>query len=395
VSSLDLVVFGLSLSSSWGNGHATTFRALLKAFASLRHRILYLERDQPWYAEHRDLLNPDFCSLRIYGSLAEIESYREGIARADAVLVGSFVPDGVAIGRYVQRVTRGIKVFYDIDTPVTLRKLANGECSYLSSKLIPGYDLYLSFTGGESLNTLEQIYASPAARPLYCSVDTAVYVPTGATPRYDLGYLGTYSPDRQPSLDRLLVEPARRAPHRSFIVGGALYPAGIEWPSNVDFVGHVPPADHAAFYNSCRFALNVTRADMVSAGYSPSVRLFEAAACGTPIISDDWAGLDTLFTPAREIALATEAADVIAVLDGMNESARRVMADRARARILAAHTATQRALEFESYLRQAAESLGNERHLTGCDFPTAEKEKLHLTGSPFGTPALREEVEYG
>jgi spore maturation protein CgeB len=372
---LDLVVFGLSLSSSWGNGHATTYRALLKAFASLGHRILFLERDQPWYAAHRDLIDPDYCSLNIYDSLSEVETYRGRIACADAVLVGSFVPDGASVGRYVQRVSSGIKIFYDIDTPVTLSKLANDECGYLSSKLIPGYNLYLSFTGGKILKTVAQTYGSQAVRALYCSVDTDVYVPTGATPRYDLGYLGTYSPDRQPSLERLLMEPARRATHFSFIVGGAQYPNGIEWPSNVDFVGHVPPADHPDFYNSCRFALNITRVDMVSAGYSPSVRLFEAAACGTPIISDVWCGLETFFTPPHEIVFAATADEVIVVLDGMNESARRLMADQARARVMEAHTAKCRALELERFIREAAGSSGKEPVPTGGVY-TREGDKM-------------------
>jgi spore maturation protein CgeB len=350
---LDLVVLGLSLSSSWGNGHATTFRALLKAFAARGHRVLFLERDQPWYAAHRDLPKPDFCELVFYDSLAELDRHRERIARADAVMVGSYVPEGIAAGAYVQEHAEGITAFYDIDTPVTLANLAKGQCAYLAPELVPGYDVYLSFTGGPTLDMLMTRYGSPAARALYCSVDETAYAPTGAKPRYDLGYLGTYSPDRQPTLERLLIEPARRAPHLSFIVGGPQYPAEIDWPANVTRVDHVPPDAHPGFYNACRFTLNVTRADMIRAGYSPSVRLFEAAACGTPIVSDRWAGLDTLFAPGREIILADTADDVLRLLTETSEDARIAQAKAARDRVLKTHTAAHRAAELEGYLHEA------------------------------------------
>ena len=350
---LDIVVLGLSLSSSWGNGHATTYRALLKAFAALGHRVLFLERDVPWYAAHRDLERPDFCELAFYSDLRSLERHSGRIARADAVVVGSYVPEGVAVGRFVQSHATGVMAFYDIDTPVTLAKLDQGDHEYLSPEIIPGYDLYLSFTGGPTLRRIEERYGSPAARALYCSVDPAAYPPLARKTRWDLGYLGTYSPDRQPPLEELLLEPARRAPHLRFVVAGPQYPGDIAWPANVERIEHVPPRDHAEFYASCRFTLNVTRADMIRAGYSPSVRLFEAAATGTPIISDEWAGLDTILAPGREIVTAAEADDVLAVLTEMPEARRRALAEAARRRVLERHSSGHRARELDSCLREA------------------------------------------
>jgi spore maturation protein CgeB len=349
-----LVVLGLSLSSSWGNGHATTYRALLRAFAARGHEILFLERDVPWYAAHRDLPTPDFCRFALYGGLDELKARWSGAVRgADAVIVGSYVPDGVAVGDWVQATAGGVAAFYDIDTPVTLAKLAAGDEEYLSADLIPGYDVYLSFTGGQTLDRLMRRYQSPAARALYCSVDAQAYAPQAVPRRWDLSYLGTYSRDRQPTLERLLLEPARRAPDLRFCVAGPQYPADIDRPANVERLQHVPPAEHPDFYAASRFTLNVTRADMIAAGFSPSVRLFEAAACGTPIISDLWEGLDTLLQPAREIVLARSADDVLAVLRGLDEPARRAMAEAARARILADHTAAHRAAELERWLGEA------------------------------------------
>lgn len=350
----DLVVLGLSLSSSWGNGHATTWRALLSAYAAAGRNVLFLERDRPWYAAHRDLADPDFCELVLYDDLADLDRHRGAIASARAVMVGSYVPDGIAVGRMVQATARGVTAFYDIDTPVTIAALAAGTCDYLSPDLVAGYDLYLSFTGGPTLRRLERAFGARAARALFCAVDADAYRPVGAAPRFDLGYLGTYAADRQSMLERLLIEPARRRPDLAFAVAGPQYPAGIEWPANVTRIDHVGPADHPAFYGACRYALNVTRADMVRAGHSPSVRLFEAAACGTPIVSDPWDGLDAILEPGREILVASDTEAVLAALDGILDHERAAIARRARARVLGAHTAVHRAAELARLLEAAA-----------------------------------------
>ena len=355
---LRVVVLGLSLSSSWGNGHATTYRALLRAFAARGHAVLFLERDVPWYAGHRDMPAPDFCELALYPDLAALDAWRDAVAGADAVIVGSYVPEGVAVGRWAQEAARGVVAFYDIDTPVTLGKLARGDDEYLSAALIPGYDPYLSFTGGPTLERLEREFGSPAARALYCSADAALYRPMEVPPRWDLSYLGTYSPDRQPVLERLLVEPARRAPELRFAVAGPQYPAELDWPRNVERLDHVGPDEHPAFYAASRWTLNVTRTDMVRAGHSPSVRLFEAAACGTPVVSDRWDGLDALFAPEREIVLADDAAGVLAALRDRTEAQRRAVGAAARARVLAEHAASHRAAELERHLRCAAARRG-------------------------------------
>jgi spore maturation protein CgeB len=347
------VVLGLSLSSSWGNGHATTYRALLKAFAARGHDILFLERDVPWYrGDKRDFTAADYCELAFYQDLPGLERWAGEVARADAVIVGSYVPEGVAVGRWVQQTARGTTAFYDIDTPVTLAKLARGEFEYLSPELIPGYHLYLSFTGGPTLQRIERAYRAPAARALYCSVDPDTYPPLDVPKRWDLSYLGTYSPDRQPTLERLLIEPARALPDRRFVVAGPQYPDDIDWPANVERIDHLPPHDHPQFYAASRWTLNVTRADMIDAGWSPSVRLFEAAACAVPIVSDRWDGLDSLFAPGSEIILADTPDDVIEMLtDGLDPVA---IGRAARERVMHGHRAADRALELETYLREAA-----------------------------------------
>ncbi len=343
---MHLVVLGLTLSSSWGNGHATTWRALLGAFAAQGGRVTFLERDVPWYAAHRDLPDPDFARLELYRDLDDLRARHARIVReADAVLVGSYVPEGVAVIDWAVQTARGPLAFYDIDTPITLAKLARGDEEYIARRQVPFFDTYFSFTGGPTLGRLEGEYGARRAVALYCTVDVARYGHQPEVPRrWRLGYLGTYSDDRQPALERLLLEPARRRPRDRFAVAGPQYPAEIGWPANVRRIEHCPPGEHQRFYNAQDFTLNVTRAAMVAAGWSPSVRLFEAAACAVPIISDRWPGLDALF-PEGAVVIAGTAEDVLAALD-LPERRRRAIGQAAQEIVFAQHRAEVRARQL-------------------------------------------------
>ena len=346
-----IVILGLSITSSWGNGHATTYRGLVRELTARGHDVLFLERDQPWYAENRDLPRPPFGETHLYKSVAELKRrFGDDVREADCVIVGSYVTDGIAVGEWITAHAEGVTAFYDIDTPVTLSQLERGECEYLSQDLIARYSLYLSFTGGPTLERLERGYGSPAARALYCSVDPELYFAERVPQKWALGSLGTYSDDRQPTVDRLLTKPAAQLPDEEFVVAGPQYPDSISWPSNVERITHLEPKFHRGFYNAQRFTLNVTRADMIRAGYSPSVRLFEAAACGTPIISDNWPGLNEFFEPGKEILIAETSEDVVEILREMPETERRAIGDRARERVLGAHTAAHRAAQLEAFI---------------------------------------------
>ena len=350
---MKIVIIGLSITSSWGNGHATTYRSLVSGLAQFGQEVLFLEQDRPWYSDHRDLPHPPFCDTVLYSEAADLrEQHSEVIAEADLVIVGSYVADGPVVCKFVQETARGVKAFYDIDTPITLAALAQGRCEYITPDLIRGFDLYLSFTGGPTLRAIERRFGAKAARALYCSADPDLNAPDPAIkPVFDLAYLGTYSLDRQPKLESMLCAPARLWPEGRFNVTGPQYPSMIHWPSNVHRAEHSPPDEHRAFYASQRYTLNITRADMIRAGFSPSVRLFEAAACGTPIISDFWPGIETVFRPNVEIAIAHRPEDVLETLRDTPDHVRLAMADRARSRVLQYHTGRHRAAELMSYVR--------------------------------------------
>lgn len=350
---MNIVIIGLTITSSWGNGHATTYRSLIRELARRGHQVLFLERDMPWYASNRDFTEWPYATVRLYQSQEELKSaYGNAIRDADAVIVGSYVPEGIEVGKRVLDMAEGPVAFYDIDTPVTLAQVEAGSCDYLERGLIARYRLYLSFAGGRTLRRLEDEFGSPRAEAFYCSADPELYYPENQPEKWDMGYLGTYSADRQPAVDRLLVEPARRWPEGRFVLAGPQYPADLDWPENVGRIEHSPPSEHRGFYNRQRFTLNVTRVDMVTAGHSPSVRLFEAAACGTPVISDRWDGLEEFFEFGTEILVADTSEEALRLLRETPPERAKEIGRAARARVLAAHTAAHRAEELERHLER-------------------------------------------
>lgn len=348
---MKIVVFGLSISSSWGNGHATLWRGLCRALARRGHTVVFFEQDVPYYASHRDLHEmPGRGELVLYRAWDDIVAKaRAEIAAADVAMVTSYCPHGREATELVAEAARALRLFYDLDTPVTLAELARGEdVPYLGPQGLRPFDLVLSYTGGRALEALQHRLGACRVAPLYGHVDPEVHrpVPPVAHYRSDLSYLGTYAEDRQRALERLFLAPARRRPNLRFVIGGAMYPQDFPWTDNLHFVRHLPPSEHPAFFGSSRVTLNVTRAAMAEMGWCPSGRLFEAAACGAPIVSDTWEGLDAFFRPDEELLLGSCSEDVVAALDRSDAELRRIAAA-ARERVLTEHTSDRRAGEFE------------------------------------------------
>jgi spore maturation protein CgeB len=343
-----LVIFGLTISSSWGNGHATLWRGLLKALAKEGHEITFFERDVPYYSRHRDLFRPEDYKLVLYPGWDAAQSLaRCALKQADAAVVTSYCPDAIRAAELVLG-SEAIKIFYDLDTAVTLENLRRrGTVDYVPSYGLADFDLVLSYVGGRALEELRRTLGARRVAPLYGSVDPEIHKPVPPNSRYesDLSYLGTYASDRQGALEELFLEPAERLPERKFMLGGAQYPEDFPWVENVWFVRHVPPPEHAAFYCSSKATLNVTRAAMASFGYCPPGRLFEAAACRTPVISDSWEGLDEFFEPGREILVASSADDVVEAMQ-LGASKLERIGEAAQSRVLEAHTAAHRGREL-------------------------------------------------
>jgi len=372
---MKLVIFGLAVSSSWGNGHATLWRGLFQALARRGHRIVFFERDVPYYAAHRDLWELSGGRLVFY---TDWEDARQLGARelrdADVGIVTSYCPDGIAAADLVLGSRVGSKIFYDLDTPITLEALKTGQqVEYIGPRGLRDFDLVLSYTGGRALKGLRETLGARRVAPLYGSVDPEVHRPVAPSPDYkcDMSYLGTYAADRQAALETFFIEPARRLPSIKFLIGGAQYPEQFPWHSNIYFVRHVPPSEHPPFYCSSRVTLNITRAAMAEMGYCPSGRLFEAAACRVPILSDWWAGLEEFFTPGSEILIARTSQDSVDALS-RDPGELQKMAEAARERSLKEHTAERRAIELEDILASPPGASGPDRDHEGQKPDAAE-----------------------
>lgn len=352
-----IVIFGLSVSSSWGNGHAALWRGLIRALLEAGHSVVFFERDVPYYAANRDLhALPEGGKLVLYPDWAEaLAPMRRALAEADVGMVTSYCPDGLAATELVLDADLAVRCFYDLDTPVTLARLEAGEqVGYIGPDGLAPFDLVLSYTGGGALEALRTRLGARRTAPIYGSVDPALHRPASPRPEYQalLSYLGTYAADRQATLERLFVEPARRLPEARFVIGGAQYPQEFPWTANTYFVRHLPPPEHPAFYCSSRLTLNVTRDAMARMGWCPSGRLFEAAACGAPILSDWFAGLDEFFAPGDEILVARTTGEAIDALQ-LDDAALDAVARRARERTLEEHTAARRAAQMVSAFEAA------------------------------------------
>jgi spore maturation protein CgeB len=352
-----VVIFGLTISSAWGNGHATLWRGLCRALGERGHEVTFFERDVPYYAAHRDALEPAGCQLRLYSQWEHIrEPAAKAVAAAEVAMVTSYCPDGRDASTLVLDSGAQLRVFYDLDTGVTLSKVRRGEeVPYLPQQGLAGFDLVLSYTGGKAMSELRTQLGARQVAPLYGSVDPDAHrqVAPNVAMRADLSYLGTYAADRQQALHDLFIEPARRRPDRKFLIGGSQYPPNFPWEQNIYYVRHMPPPSHSEFYCSSSLTLNVTRGAMAEMGYCPSGRLFEAAACGAPLLSDYWEGLETFFEPGREILIARTTEDTVDALELSHEGLRR-LATAARDRTLAHHTAACRARDLETILEAAA-----------------------------------------
>jgi spore maturation protein CgeB len=352
-----LVVFGLTVSSSWGNGHATLWRGLSSALSRRGHHLLFFEKDQPWYAAHRDAPELAGGELVLYRDLEDARARAEAaLDEADVAMVTSYCPDALLATELVLGARAPVKAFYDMDTGVTVeRARAGAPVEWLGPRGLRDFDLVLSFTGGRALDALSDLLGARRAAPLYGSVDPEVHRP--AAPRAqlagDLSYLGTFAASRQAALEALFVAPAARLPDRTFVLAGSMYDGGFPWRDNIRYVRHLEPALHASFFCSSPLTVSVTRAEMAALGHCPSGRLFEAAACGVPVLSDWFDGLDAFFTPGREILVARSTEEAIEAISLPRETLWR-MGARARARALEEHTADARAAELVRRCEEAA-----------------------------------------
>jgi spore maturation protein CgeB len=359
-SHLNIVILGHSITSACDEQPGAIYRRLLSGLIARGHYVLFLERgrigrpDRGVSGFPGELSDYPEAGLAFYSDLSELkERFAYEVREADLVIVGSALAEGLAIGEWATSTAKGVAAFYDFDTPATLSGLRDGCFKDLSASLIKQYDLYLSLTGGPALEALGTRYGGLLARPLYCSVDPEIYYPDPIETQWDLGYRNAGGDDCRSQLAVWMGELAAGCRQlRMVVAGSCCRPAG-EWPSNIEWMVQPNPAEERRFYNAQRYAINLTGPELRAAGYSPGARLFEAAACAVPVISDWWPGLETFFRPGEEILIARTPDDVLRYLRELSEEERMMIGERAWVRVLTRHTAAHRAIELETYARSS------------------------------------------
>ncbi len=352
---LDLVIIGRSILSSYGNNTAALYRGLINELAQQGHRTTFLEPFNNVAAGYRDLLRSPYCEVWTYASTDQLmDHYTAAIRSADVVMLGNGIPDTDRVAHWIATEARGITIYYDSNLARTRDSLAEGniypDCITCGS--IANFSLFLSTTGGPALKQLADEYQLGFARPLYESVDPYSFYRTDVDKTYDLGFIGNFKAERTSQLEELLIGPANYTPNRQFALAGDHYPVNRIWPQNLTYLEHLPETNHVDFYNRQRATLVLSRADRRELGYTPSRRLLAAAACGVPVLTDAWEGLEEFFEPGREVFSVAAKQDVLDVLYHTDKDLRRRVGSAARGRIMEGHTTAHRARQLLGYWKE-------------------------------------------
>lgn len=351
---MKIVLFGSSLVSAYWNGAATYYRGICKSMHKRGHKVVFVEPDLYDRQLHRDLEDdPSYAEVRVCQDWSDLKRELDRARDADLVAkcsgVGGWDME-LAEGVLELQSDRTRVAFWDVDAPQTLA-LAGAEpidTSGTFRRLIRRYDLILLYGGGPPV---EEAYAWLGARRtqlVYNGVDPAEYyaVPPDPDRACDLLFMGNRMPDREARVWDLFVGAARLAPDLTFVLGGNGW-AECDLPDNVRWVGHVPTGEHRVWNCSARMVLNINRADMAATGYSPPTRVFEAAGCGSCIITDAWDGIPTFFEPDEEILVANTAEDIVRHLHSTSQQRAHNIGRAARRRVVREHTYDARAAELD------------------------------------------------
>lgn len=353
---MKLVMFGSSLVSAYWNGAATYYRGMCKALYARGHKIVFVEPDLYERQAHRDLVaDPPYAEVRVCHGWSELAYELERARDADLVAKCS------GVGGWDQELAEGVLdlrspgtrvAFWDVDAPQTLATaFAEPDRAGTFRRLIPNYDLILLYGGGPPV---QNAYAELGARRsilVYNAVDPDEYYPVArqSDKACDVLFMGNRMPDREQRVRDLFFAAAEAAPDASFVLGGNGW-SDCAMPDNVRYVGHVPTGDHRAWNCAARLVLNINRSDMAATGYSPPTRVFEAAGCGSCVVTDAWQGIPTFFEPGREILVAASADEIVNLLHTISSERAQAIGQAARLRVLRDHTYVARAAALDEVL---------------------------------------------
>jgi spore maturation protein CgeB len=361
---MKIAFYGSSLLSSYWNGAATYYRGLLADLARRGYRITFYEPDAFDRQKHRDIEPPDWAEVKVYP--ATIDSARAVIAeaaKADIVVKASGVgvfDDELLEGIVAASRPNALRIFWDVDAPATLAEMRS-HADHALRKAIPALDLVLTYGGGPPVVEAYEAFGARRCVPIYNALDPSTHHPVAIDERFkaDLSFLGNRLPDREARVEQFFLEPAARAPARSFLIGGNGWETK-SMPENVRHIGHVYTRDHNAFNASPLAVLNIARDSMAMTGYSPATRVFEAAGAGACLITDAWVGLDLFLEEGVEVLVARDGQDVVDLLQNLTPEKAKAIGEAALRRVMKEHTYAGRGAQVDAILKEAA-SLKRER----------------------------------
>lgn len=352
---MNIAFFGSSLVSAYWNGAATYYRGIIRALAERGHAVTFYEPDAFERQQHRDMADPDWAKVVVYPGTGTNGVYAalEDAHRADLVVKASGV--GVfddlleaAVLELKRPETR--VVFWDVDAPATLDRVHSNPADPFHA-LIPGYDVVLTYGGGEPVQDAYRALGAKDCVPIYNALDPHTHFPAPPDPRFaaTLSFLGNRMPDRESRVDEFFLRAATLVPDASFLLGGSGW-GDKPLPPNVTYAGHVYTQDHNAFNTTPKMVLNVSRDSMARYGFSPATRVFEAAGAGACLVTDDWPGISQFFAPGREILVARDGEEVAELVRDVPDTQAREIGQAALRRVLAEHTYAHRVAQLEAVL---------------------------------------------
>jgi spore maturation protein CgeB len=348
--------FGSSLVSAYWNGAATYYRGIIKAMHERGHQVTFYEPDAYDRQKNRDMDDPDWARIVVYPPTNEaLNNVLEAALYADVIVKTSGV--GVFDEQLEEEVaklkTKGkFVIFWDVDAPATLDRVNSTAHDYFK-KLIPQYDLILTYGGGDPVVNAYKKLGARNCYPIYNALDPSTHFPVAREKRFecDLAFLGNRLPDREKRVEDFFLHVAAQLPQSRFILGGNGWHDKPMTP-NIHYIGHVFTKDHNALNGSPKAVLNISRDSMARYGFSPATRVFEAAGAGACIITDYWLGIDTFFEPGKEILVANDGAEVAHILSSLTHEKATEIGNAALKKVVAEHTYTQRAARLDEILRK-------------------------------------------
>ncbi|HEX7706738.1 MAG TPA: glycosyltransferase [Thermoanaerobaculia bacterium] len=352
-----MAFYGSSLVSAYWNGAATYYRGIIRNLAALGHQVTFFEPDAYQRQQHRDLKeDPEWARVVVYAG--------EGTDGAERVLAEAAEYDVVVkasgVGVFDELLERAVLelrrpgqtiIFWDVDAPATLDRMAH-DANDPFRALVSGYDFVFTYGGGDPVIAKYAAFGARACIPIYNALDPETHHPVARRSAFDadVSFLGNRLPDREARVEEFFLRAASLLPGRSFLLGGSGWD-DKPIPESVRYIGHVFTADHNAFNCSPRAVLNISRDSMAANGWSPATRVFEAAGAAACLITDAWKGIEQFLEPEKEVLVASDGAEVAAIVDSLAPERARAIGQAARKRVLAEHTYAHRARDVEAILK--------------------------------------------